>query len=211
MMRSFLVAVISLSSMAAHAGDNLGPLMISAENPFQVLKAAFDTAQPADLNDFPLLADLSSATPSMKCVGVGAPGAEGIAEPTDLTPAILGRVILSVPATPGNGPLFPGTPATTHAVIPSLYKASFGSGWSNSQWAADITTGDDAGVVTTSKTASGDLQSVSTFNDAPGLRVIDTLRKQGSLLFSHEVSSGSSSGQVYRAEAYAYCYPRWPA
>ena len=211
MKEAMILALGLLSAVPAFATDT-GPLMNSSNDPYQILKTSFDGAGIARINDFHTLEDLSSPNPTMKCVALTAPGSVNMQRYTELTPVFVGRLSMvsapEIPATAGNGPLFPGTPdipAASTSVISLFIIGSYGYGFSHNQWSTDFTSGNDASVITT-EMSSGDLQSITTMNNFPGLTWIDTFRKNGSLLFIREVLSSSDSMKS-GGVAYGYCYP----
>jgi len=218
-----LILSIAFAPWSARADHpNAGPLLGPGDNSYQVLKHAFESAGAAQISDFPWLGDLTSATPTMKCVGSSDPGAQmscGGQSACDLAPMLIGRLKLilgatpGTPAVPGNGPLFPGTPAvpgnpgTPVTVIPFLINGTFGAGYTDAQWTQEFTTGQGKGTtVTMSTTASGDLQGVSVLGT---VTTTDTFRKTGALLFTHELVSQTNvppSGTA-PSDGYFYCYP----
>jgi hypothetical protein len=68
--KNLAVVLIALSPLSTYATDN-GPLLTNTANdPYQVLKNAFNSAAPAEINDFPTLAEMDSKTSSMSCFQV---------------------------------------------------------------------------------------------------------------------------------------------
>ena len=199
-----LVVMIGLTLTSSSVFANSMQAMLQTQDPFKTLQNAFNSALPAKAQDYPRAADLSSSAAKMKCVDVMV-GPEVSDDFKKLFPVYVGQfnyVIPGIPATPANGPLFPGDPGTPDQTVSTLSPVMvYGNGTQVSdQEIASALNGLNMPVVSTSK--SGDLQSKITSSQDKTYSLVTTYRKNGGELFFHSVESGSSVSD----EGYGYCY-----
>lgn len=210
-----LIIILSFLGIVSQtfAGGTVSQLILEMPDatPFYILKAAFDSAGPAQINDYPKLIDLGTERSNLKCVSVIIRSIGSQPRPEEaLRSVYIGRFSYTVPGTPDNGPLFPGTPGKIMTVLSTqLDVPENTSSLPDDDSVLRIYTSNNYGLPAMSVSASGDLQAVTRSLTEPN--EIDTIvyRKNGSELIYHESSSyqidsftnGSASG-------YGYCYPK---
>lgn len=179
-------------------------LKMTGAAPFEVLKAAFEAAEPAQINDYPKIADLNTTRSNLKCVSSVIRTLNAQPQPEVMGPALIGRFNYVIPGTPDNGPLFPGKPDEVVTVLSMVFASSDSSTISDGETII-IYNNNNLQMPVSSLSATGDLQmsASSTDNSRFGTTVY---RKKGSELNFYEVVN--IPGQQYSAEGYGYCYPK---
>jgi hypothetical protein len=168
------------------------PVSAPGETPYQTLKDAFDAAGPAQITDFPTLADMLEPVPPLLCA------AAGPASPMK-NYLVLGQVDLLIPS---GGPLFPGKTVTAITPLETTSVAnqtlSFGHVYPTGVDTLETTT-DSSGDLRSEYTVCSKIVSDSVF------------RKNGDMLLIHETGSissdGSCKGTVSQIDEYGYCFP----
>lgn len=171
------------------------PISNSGPTSYQQLKAAFDSAGPARIDDFPELADMMGENPPFKCVSADVDGLLNDHE-------IVGRVERTIPS---NGPLFP--PGSESLISPMNISAS-------GYWDLfnELVFVSGAETLKTTVNSSGDLQSVYIQSDkkqCPDVVSTYIYRKKGKLLFirgTGQIRDGEMCAG-YFLNLYGYCFP----
>jgi hypothetical protein len=205
-MKNLILVSVLLSAMSAYAGPN--PMLTGSNDPYQVLKSAFDAAGPAQMSDFPTLANENSASPSMKCVSISANAIVGTSSiftvQNTLASVDYGSVTIVTPGIPSSGPLFPGTPDQSVTSL-SVGMDPASSDLSDADTSTEITSRGYSFV--TAPNASGDLQTIGKIKADPTLTITDTYRKNGSELFIREIYTDTTNATPASLDNYGYCYP----
>lgn len=184
-----------------------------SEDPYQALKEAFDHAQYAKIEDFPLIADLTGANPPFHCIAIcqqtGIPqSATGGCSSLQMHSSFIGRVIFTVPELPGQGPLFPETPA--HDLVkltigfPNTSKTM--SFTTNEKWVEYFRKMEPEMTFDTYYLPSKELQTSISLSAYPKDSWITRYRKEGSNLFFNTHITGPRNFGRFHVVDYGYCY-----
>jgi len=176
------------------------------QSAYQVLKADFEKAGPASMEDFPSVADFGRENLNLVCAFVWGPDSEIYESYTNR----FGRVDFKFPA---QGPSFPEK--TISAIAPALrYDASYND--TNEAFAHYFKDSRGRILIKTATNSDGDLQTdyISNEDAQKKSRSHFVFRKQGKFLYvrglgevSYKNPYASSSPKTQQIDLYGYCYP----
>ncbi len=180
-------------------------LQMPGAAPFEILKAAFERAEPSQINDYPKIADLNTTRSNLKCVSSVIRTQNSQPQPEVMGPALIGRFDYIIPGTPDNGPLFPGKPDEVVTVLSMVLSSPTENSTVSDSETIVIYNSNNFQMPVSSISATGDLQmSVTSTNNS--MLATTVYRKKGTELNFHEIID--MPGDKYSAEGYGYCYPR---
>jgi hypothetical protein len=172
-----LVLISSLLFVSLVRAEELAPV--------DVLKAGFEAAEPANLEDFPRFVDLALSATTLKCEGVIYGETENPKE-ASLTPMLVGAYNFSLDGKTISTSLSP----VVNTDEPQKYKTD--------DDLVHAMKGLNIQLVEPTRSQSGDLETVYPVG---GMQLHSTYRKKGSELFVHETIGYPDS----HADAYVHC------